>query len=71
MTRAILTVFELNFGLGRAFDSNGKAAMASLPGPNIEVRGLSLDATLKSGSSGMNPMSATVLQRSNLYLVNR
>ena len=38
--------------------------MACLSGPNIEVSRLSLDATFKAWTSGMDPMGSSILKRS-------
>ena len=61
MTRSILSVFKLHFSFGGAFHGNGQTTVTGLASPNVEVRGLTLNTALKSRSSGMNPMSATIL----------
>ena len=68
MARSIFSVFKLDFGLWGAFHGNGQTTVTGLAGPHIEIGGLTLHTALKSGSSGMNPMSAAVLQRSNREL---
>ena len=42
--------------------------MTSLTSPNIKVRRLSLNSALQTGSSGMNPVSSTILEWSNREL---
>ena len=44
------------------FDRDGKAAMASLPGPDVEVGWLTLDAPFQAWTSGVNPVSSAILE---------
>ena len=68
VARAVFSVFEFNLGFGRPLDSNGEASVTSLSGPDVEVGRLALHTTLKTRSSGMNPVSTAVLQGSNSKL---
>ena len=68
VARAVLAVLEVDHGLAGALDGDSQATMPSLSGPNVEVRGLTLDSALKAGTAGVNPVGATVLEWTNLWV---
>lgn len=68
---AVLAILEVDLSFARTLDRHGQSASAGFAGPDVEFAGFALLAPLETGTTGVNPVSAAIPQRTDGELERR